>query len=255
MRLRILAVLCAVAAAGALPAPAAEMSAERREAIEKVIESYLLRNPEVLERAMEALEAWREAEQERAAAAALETYRRDLFDAPAAPVGGNPDGDVTLVEFFDYRCGVCRRIHPIVSELVASDGRIRRVYVEWPILGPESVFAARAALAARNQGGRKYLRFHDLMMESRGQLNKDKVLSLAGRAGLDRTRLQRDLGSAEIARIIQRGYTIAGALDLNGTPSFVIGRKVVRGGRDLNAMRRLVAEARKAARNGASPSR
>ncbi len=255
MRLWALVAICAIAAAGALPVSAAEMTAERRKAIENVVESYLLRNPEVVERAMRALEAKREAAKERAGAAAVEKYRRDLFESPASPIGGNVDGDVTVVEFFDYRCGVCRRVHPIVAELTASDGKIRRVYVEWPILGPESVFAARAALASRNQGGAKYLRFHDLMMESRGQLDKGKVLSLAEKAGLDRRRLERDLDAPEIARIINRNYAIADALDLDGTPSFVIGRKVIRGGRDLNTMRQFVADARKAAQDGASKTR
>ncbi len=255
MRSWILAAVCAIAVAGALPARAAEMTAEQRQAIESVVESYLLRHPEVIERAMEALAAKREAAKESAAAVAIEKYRRDLFERPATPVGGNVDGDVTVVEFFDYRCGVCRRVHPIVDELIASDGKIRRVYIEWPILGPESVFAARAALASRNQGGAKYLRFHDLMMESRGALDRGKVLSLAEQAGLDRRRLERDLGKPDIARIINRNYAIADALSLNGTPSFVIGGKVIRGGRDLETMRQLVADAREAAADGRTEAR
>lgn len=255
MRLCSILAACAIALAATLPVSAADIPTDRRKAIERVVEDFLLRNPELIERAMEALEAKREAAKERAATAALDTYRRDLFETPASPVGGNIDGDVTLVEFFDYRCGVCRRVHPIVGELTASDGNIRRVYVEWPILGPESVFAASAALAARRQGSEKYLRFHDLMMESRGRLDRGKILSLAERAGLDRRRLERDLGATEIARIIKRNYEIATALGLNGTPSFVIGRKVIRGGRDLNTMRQIVAEARENARREAPGSR
>ena len=255
MRLWSLVTACAIAAAGIPPASAAEMTAERQKAIEDVIESYLLRNPEVIERAMRALEAKQEAAKDRAAAAGVEKYRRDLFESPSAPVGGNVDGDVTVVEFFDYRCGVCRRVHPIVEQLIASDGKIRRVYIEWPILGPESIYAARAALASRHQGGAKYLGYHDLMMETRGRLDKAKVLALAEKAGLDRRRLERDLEKPEIARIINRNYAIADALNLNGTPSFVIGRKVVRGGRSLETMQELVADARKAAQGGAPKSR
>lgn len=249
MRLFQTVAALAIALPVALPAATAEIPAEQRKFIERVIEDYLLRNPEVIERAMEALEARREAAKERATVAALERYRRDLYEKPASPVGGNPDGDVTVAEFFDYRCGVCRRVHPIVGKLVSSDGKIRRVYVEWPILGPDSVFAARAALAARHQGKDKYFRFHDLMMEARGRLDSGKVLSLAERAGLDRKRLERDLGAPEIARIITRNYAIADALGLNGTPSFVIGKTVLRGARDLTGMRRIVAEARAAARS------
>lgn len=255
MRLCSMLAACATAVATALPVSAADIPVDRRKAIERVVEDFLLRNPELIERAMEALEVKREAAKERAATAALDTYRRDLFETPASPVGGNVNGDVTLVEFFDYRCGVCRRVHPIVGKLTASDGKIRRVYVEWPILGPESVFAASAALAARRQGSEKYLRFHDLMMESRGRLDRGKILSLAERAGLERRRLERDMGATEIARIIKRNYEIATALGLNGTPSFVIGRKVIRGGRDLNTMRQLVAEARENARREAPKSR
>ena len=255
MRFWTLAAVCSIAAAGAPPISAAELTTEQRKAIEGVVESYLLRNPEVIERAMEALEAKREAAKEIAATAAVEKYRRDLFEQPATPVGGNVDGDVTLVEFFDYRCGVCRRVHPVVGELIASDGKLRRVYIEWPILGPESVFAARAALASRHQGSSKYLRYHDLMMESRGRLDRGKVLALAEKAGLDRQRLERDLGKPDIARIINRSYAIADALSLNGTPSFVIGGKVIRGARDLETMRRLVADAREAAGNGRSKPR
>ena len=255
MRLWSILATCAIVAATALPVRAAEMTPGQRKSIESVVQDFLLRNPEVIERAMQALEAKREAAKEHAATTALDTYRRDLFESPASPVGGNVNGDVTLVEFFDYRCGVCRRVHPIVGELTASDGRIRRIYVEWPILGPESVFAASAALAARHQGNEKYLRFHDLMMESRGRLDRNKILSLAEQAGLDRGRLERDLGATEIARVIKRNYEIATALGLNGTPSFVIGRKVIRGGRDLNTMRQLVAEAREEARRGAPKPR
>lgn len=255
MRFRSILAACTVAVAAALPVSAADIPADQRKTIERVVEEFLLRNPELIERAIQALEAKREAAREHAATAALDTYRRDLFETPASPVGGNAKGDVTLVEFFDYRCGVCRRVHPIVGELTDSDGKIRRVYVEWPILGPESVFAASAALAARHQGSKKYLRFHDLMMESRGQLDRGKVLSLAERAGLDRRRLERDLGATEIARIIKRNYEMATALGLNGTPSFVIGRKIVRGGRDLNTMRQLVAEARQDARRETPNSR
>ncbi len=248
VRLRAAVLACLALAAVAPPASAAEMKAEQRKAIENVIDDYLLRNPEVIERAIQALEAKREAEKQRAATAALETYRRDLFDAPATPVGGNVRGDVTVVEFFDYRCGVCRRVHPVVAQLTASDKGIRRVYIEWPILGPQSVYAARAALAAVKQGDGKYLRFHDLMMETRGALNKAAVLALAERAGLDRRQLERDIAAPEIDRIIERNHAIARELDLGGTPSFVIGRQVIRGARDLETLRRFVADARAAAK-------
>ena len=244
----VLATLLAAAAAAAMPrAGAAEMPPERRQAIEAVIEDYLVRNPEVIERALRSLEAKRKSDEAAAVQAAIQTHREELFERPATPIGGNAQGDVTMVEFFDYRCGVCRRVHPILASLMKSDDRIRRVYKEWPILGPDSLYASRAALASRAQG--KYLAFHDALMESRSRLDKADVLKVASRVGIDTERLQRDMDSPEISAIIERNYALAQALRINGTPSFLIGDQLVRGGRDLATMRKLIAEARAAAKN------
>lgn len=221
---------------------ARSMSPAERKAVESVIESYLISNPQVIERALQALEAKRKADEERAAKMALNTYREELFEDASVPVGGNASGDVTIVEFFDYRCGVCKRVHPIVTELMKTDPNIRLVYKEWPILGPDSVFAARAALAARAQD--KYLVFHEALMTYRGQLDQNRILRIAVDVGLDAERLQRDMGAPEIAKIISRNYALAEALRINGTPSFIVGDQLIRGGRDLRGMRLLVANAR-----------
>ena len=227
-------------------AVAAEMSADRRQAIEAVIEDYLVRNPQVIERALRALDAKRKADEARAVETAIKTYAKELFQNPKTPLGGNPNGDVTLVEFFDYRCGVCRRVHPVVAKLIKSDKRIRRVYKEWSILGPESVFASRAALASRAQG--KYLAFHKALMEYPGGLNKAKVLQVATRIGIDTARLLRDMEAPEVERIIRRNHAVAQALRLNGTPSFLFGDRLIRGGLNLATMKLLVAQVRKAAK-------
>ena len=230
-----------------LAAGAADMPADQRKAIETVIEEYLVRNPEVIERALRALEANRKAGEARAVQAALKTHGKELFNSPMTPVGGNPKGDVTVVEFFDYRCGFCKRVHPVVTKLMESDDRIRRVYKEWPILGPESVYASRAALASREQG--KYLEFHKALMEAPGGLNKARVLQVATRIGLDTVKLLRDIEAPEVDQILRRNYAVAQDLRLNGTPSFLVGDQVIRGGRDLETMKRLVAQARAAAKN------
>ncbi len=228
-----------------LQAAAADLSPDRRKAVEAVIEDYLIRNPQVIERALQALEARREADTAQAVQAALKAHYKELVEAPGTPVAGNVNGDVTLVEFFDYRCGVCRRVHPVVAELMESDKGIRRVYKEWPILGPDSVYASRAALASRAQG--KYHAFHDALMEARGSLDKAGVMRVATRIGLNIRNLQRDMDLPEINAIIRRTYAIAEALRINGTPSFIIGGQVIRGGRDLATMKQLVAQARAAA--------
>ena len=219
------------------------MSSERRKVIETVIKDYLATNPQVIERALRALEAKREADEAQALRAAIRALQKELVETPVA---GNVNGDVTVVEFFDYRCGVCRRAHQVVVELMESDDQVRRVYKEWPILGPDSVYASRAALASRAQG--KYLAFHDALMESRGGLNQAAVLRIAIQVGLDTTRLLRDMQSPEITATISHNYSMAEALRFNGTPSFLIGDQLIRGGRNLATMKKLVAAARAAAK-------
>ena len=230
----LLAALCAAA-------PAQSDTPDRR-TIETIIREYILENPEIVMQAIERIRekqalAEQEADRKIVAAAA-----KEIFDDPDSPVGGNPEGDVTVVEFFDYRCGVCKRVHPIVAELVDSDPGLRRIYKEWPILGPESLIASRAALASRQQG--KYLAFHDALMEARSPLDEDAVMRIAASAGIDTNRLRSDMAAPEIEETIRRNHTLAARLDLNGTPSFLVGGHIVRGARDLDSMRALVAEAR-----------
>lgn len=213
--------------------------------IEKIIREYLKKNPEIV---VEAIEAYREkqrAAEEAAVRQTLAARKDELNNDPNSVVGGNPNGDVTIVEFFDYRCGVCKRVHSVVAQMMERDPQIRRVYKEWPILGPDSVFASRAAIASRKQGDNRYLAFHDAMMESRRALTNKTVLDIAGRVGLDKAKLQKDMASPEVEEIIQRNYALAASLKLNGTPSFVIGDQLLRGARDMDTMLQMVRNARK----------
>jgi protein-disulfide isomerase len=191
---------------------------------------------------MQALQTKRDLAEANASQAALQSQHAALFNDPGSPIAGDKNGDVTVVEFFDYRCGVCKRVHPIVDSLMAGDSKLRRVYKDWPILGPQSVFAARAALASRAQG--KYLAFHNALMAARGKLDKNAVFKIAEKVGIDHQRLLRDMDSAEITKILRRNYQLAESLKLNGTPSFVIGDQILKGGRDLATMRRIVADIR-----------
>jgi len=229
----------------ALPAAAqqAPSPVPDREAVEKIVRDYLVRHPEVV---VEALEAYKRQAQERERLAAEKAVREradEIFRDPASPVGGNPNGDVVVVEFFDYRCGVCKSVHPLVAELIRTDPGIKRIYKEWPILGPESIVAARAALASRTQG--KYLQFHDALMAAKGALDEAAVMALARKVGIDTERLRRDMKAPEIEAAIRKNFALADALHLSGTPSFLIGNTLLRGARDLDTMRALVARARK----------
>ncbi|MBM3488411.1 MAG: DsbA family protein [Alphaproteobacteria bacterium] len=231
----------ALAAILALAAPGAAQSPADKEAFGKAVRAYLLENPEVF---VEALERYKEKEQQAEVAAFAKTFaqrRAQIIDSPDRPAGGNPKGDVTVVEFFDYRCGVCKRVYPIVQDLLRADRNVRMVFVEWPILGPESMFAARAALASRAQG--KYEVYRNAMMAAR-TINEPAVFEIARQVGLDVERLKRDMERPEIEAAIRKNHEIAEALALNGTPTFIIGDQLVKGGRDLATLRQMVAAAR-----------
>lgn len=216
-----------------------------RPQVEQIVRDYLREHPEVILEAVDALKKKQENAELADIKKTMAARQTEIMSDPGSPVGGNLKGDVTLVEFFDYQCGVCKSVHDMVADLVKSDGHIRRVYKDWPILGPESMFAARAALASKRQG--KYLQFHDALMEAKAPLTDQTVFAIAKSSGIDVSRLQRDMTDPEIAQVLQRNFALADALHINGTPSFVIGNVLLRGARDMDSMRALVARARKPA--------
>jgi protein-disulfide isomerase len=224
------------------PADAAELTPEQRPAIESVIHDYLLQHPDVLLEALRAAEQKIKSDAGEKAKQALVARRSEIFDNPETPVGGNPKGNVTLVEFFDYRCPYCKQVQPRLRELLADDRELRIAYKEFPILGSVSVAAARAALAARRQG--KYEAFHDAMMAASGQITEDTVYQVAGSVGLDVDRLKRDMAAPQIEATLKANHALAEALDISGTPGFVVGDQIVPGAIELSSLKELVAGAR-----------
>ncbi|MEL3892732.1 DsbA family protein [Ferrovibrio sp. MS7] len=213
---------------------------ELRDAVkESLLESprlleVLVRHPELIN------EAWQELKQQEATIkAALTENRKEIFDDGVSHVAGNPKGDVTLVEFFDYRCGYCKQVQPSVLALLKEDSRLRVVLKELPVLGPDSVVAARAAIAAQQQPG-KYFAFHNAMMEHRGQLPEAEVLRIAKASGLDVAKLKADMAAPRVTEVIERNLALATKLGIQGTPGFVIGDEIVPGAIPLEAMRQLV---------------
>jgi protein-disulfide isomerase len=242
--LRTLALGLALLAPLTLAASAAdEFSADQQRAIEKIVREYLVGHPEVLMEALQAAEEKMNAEQEGRSKAALAERRKEIFEDPADPVGGNPKGDVTIVEFFDYRCPYCKQVHPSIVELIGSDKQVRFVYKEFPVLGKDSVFAGRAALAAARQG--RYERFHDALMGLKGQLGEETVLKTAAGVGLDVDRLNADMAAPEIDRALKANIKLAEALEIHGTPGFVIGDEIVPGAVSLETLKQLIDAARK----------
>ncbi|NUB24814.1 DsbA family protein [Azospirillum brasilense] len=241
----------ALAAALALPtglmAPALQaqspMDDAQRKAVEEVVRDYILKNPEIILEAVDSLQKRQKMAEEQKAKTALAENKAALFQNPADPVAGNPKGDVTVVEFFDYQCGYCKAVQADTERLIKDDGKLRFVFKEFPILSPASLTAAKAALASRGQG--KYLEFHNALMAHRGQLDDDVIQRLAKSVGLDTDKLKKDMNSPEVLKVIAANQALAEELGIRGTPAFIIGDELVPGAIKLDQMKDLVAAARK----------
>lgn len=243
----MLPVLClmVLSARPAAAQQAATFTPAQKAAIEEMIRDYLVKNPEVLVEAMHALDAKQQAGAADAARAAIAANRKEIFEDGVSFVAGNPKGDVTIVEFFDYRCPYCKQMQPHIQALLKEDGKLRLVLKELPVLGPESVTASRAAVAAMEQGkGAKYLAFHDAMMGFRGQLNEAEIFRMAGAAGLDVPKLKTDMQAPKVEAVLRANLTLADKLGIQGTPGFVIGEELVPGAVSLDSLRQLVQAAR-----------
>ena len=230
-----------VALSLALPLQAAAEGLSEDRVRELVLET-IHENPDIVMEAVAILDSRQAEAQAASQAEVLDEERETLERDPNAPVLGNPEGDVTVVEFFDYNCPYCRRAKPEIEALLAADPNVRLVYREWPILGEGSVFAARAALAAREQG--LYEDFHWAMMGMNGRAEESAVLRIAEEIGLDIVQLRRDMEAQEIDAHIQTSMRLARALGITGTPSFVIGDALVPGVVDVERLQTLVSDAR-----------
>ena len=211
--------------------------------IEKIIREYLIANPEVLEEAIQALQAKRQARRQAAALASIRNNRKQIYEDPEDPVGGNPKGDVTIVEFFDYRCGFCKRVAPVVEETLAKDPKIRIVYKEFPVLGPNSVLAARAALASRAQG--KYLAFHKALMYAKISYDEASIMKIAASLGIDTARLKKDMRAPGIQAQLAKNHALARSLGIRGTPAFVVGKQIFPGALTSAQLAGMIQQARK----------
>ncbi|NDW01484.1 DsbA family protein [Salipiger sp. PrR002] len=233
--------ILALAMAALLPIPALSQELDEARVKELVLEA-IRENPEIIMEAVALLEQ-RQADAQAQNEADVLRNQRDLIERdPNAPVLGNPDGDVTVVEFFDYNCPYCRRAKVEIRALIEEDPNVQLVYREWPILGEGSVFAAKAALAARAQG--KYEDFHWAMMATDGRANEASVMRVAEDVGLDLDQLRQDMEGQEVAEHIETSMRLTQALGFNGTPSFVIGNALVPGFVEKERLSDLVSEAR-----------
>ncbi len=229
----------------ALPAPAVlaqGFSPAQREEIVEILREALRQDPSILRDALGSLERAEAEQRSEARRAAIAAQADALFRDPADPVKGNPQGDVTIVEFFDTRCGYCKQLHPAMEALLRRDPGVRLVLKDLPILGPNSVLASRALLAAQRQG--KYAPLYDALMALRGEPTEATLRQQAERVGLDWSRLRRDMEDPAIQRRFDQNLRLAQALGVEGTPALVIGETLVPGAVDLDQLTALVAEAR-----------
>jgi protein-disulfide isomerase len=240
LRIRLPLAMAAVVGLGAAAGAAmtgdgkADVSVTDRARIEAVVHDYILAHPEIIPEAVERLRL-------REAAKAVDDNRKDLETPYPGAWEGAADGDVTLVEFFDYDCGYCRASAPYIQKLAAEDKRLKIVYRELPILGDDSVVAARVALFAADSG--KYPAFHKAMYDGKGA-DKAAILVAAGKAGLDKVRVQAILGSRGSADEFTKNVGLAQALNARGTPLFVVGDQVLHGDVGYDALKDAIAKTR-----------
>jgi len=243
---RSVAALLALALALPAAALAQSFSGDQRRDIERIIKEYLLSNPELLQDVMSELEkrqATAEAEKHRAG---VKEHSAALFTSPRQVTLGNPQGDVTVVEFFDYNCGYCKRAMADMFDLLKGDGKLKFVLKEFPVLSAGSVEAAQVGVAVRMQDptGKKYLDFHQKLLSGRGAADKVRAMAAAKEAGLDAARIEKDLASPEVRATIEENFKLAEAMGMNGTPSYVIGKQIVVGAVGVEGLREKISQAR-----------
>jgi protein-disulfide isomerase len=240
--IRPLAALFALALLVPAAASAQSFTPSQRGEIEQIVREYLLSHPEVLQEViaeMDKRQATADAEKHRAA---INQHEALIFSSPRQVTIGNPQGDVTLVEFFDYNCGYCKRALSDLVDLMNSDSKLKVVLKEFPVLGEGSTQAAQVAVAARMQdkSGKKYFEFHQKLLGGRGSADKARALAVAKEVGFDMTRLAKDMASEEVKTTLAESFTLSEAMGLNGTPSYVIGNDVVIGAVGLETLREKV---------------
>jgi protein-disulfide isomerase len=235
------ALCCLMAATPSL----ADMTDADRTALRDEIRTYLLENPEVILEAMDELQARQDAQAAAQDKALVAANNEAIINDGYSWVGGNPDGDVTIVEFMDYRCGYCRKAHAEVNELVSSDGNIRYIVKEYPILGEESLLSSQFAIAVQQlHGNDAYKQAHNALISLRSEATAETLGQLATDLGFDAAPILARMGGPEVKAVIEANYALGQTMAINGTPTFVMGDTLLRGYVELDGMRQIVADER-----------
>ncbi len=239
-------VLTAALISGAVHAaetPAADFTDKQKEQIEAIVKNLLTnKDPEIVLNAAKEFQKKQDAENGKKAAEALGKNKDKLFNSSADPIFGNPKGDVTFAVFFDYNCGYCKKATEPMRKLIEADKNVKIVLKEYPILAESSRVAARAALAAQKQ--KKYAELHNALMDNKGALSEDSIMEMAVKAGLDKDKLKKDMESADVAAQLQANSDLGREIGAHGTPTFIIGDKIIPGAMELTEMKKLVDDVR-----------
>lgn len=225
----------------ARPVYAQTATAPTRAEIENIVREYLIKNPSVIREALQALEAQEAAEKSRLAAQRLTSLTTEIYADPDSPVAGNAAADISVVVFFDYFCGYCRKSLPALPALLAQDPSLRIIYKELPIMGPASQTASLAALAAGRQG--KYVEFQQALVTAR-DTEEPTLKEIAHRLGLNYAQLHKDMSDAKLGEALARNHQLAAALEIGGTPCYVVGGQIIPGAVDADTLTRIIAAER-----------
>ena len=239
--LRVVLLLTAVQLGYGQEAAQVKTNAET-ESIEKIVREYLLRNPEVIRDALQEMQARDARAKAELAAKRLSELRSEIYSDSGSPEAGNPRGDIAVVVFFDYNCGYCKSTLPQLQAFSTNDANVRVIFKEFPVLGPHSWLAAKAALAADRQG--KYVEFHNALMTAE-TTDEDSIKNISKIIGIDHSKLQKDMADPQIDEQINRNHRLASSLEINGTPAYIIGDQIIPGAIDADSLTRIVTSIRK----------
>lgn len=232
---------CAAMLCAPFPSAAQSFTQDQKKELEELFKEFLSDNPQII---LDSVEKYRAAQEQKSQQSAQENLKEyvEFYKSNDLPMAGNPEGDVTIVEYFDYNCGYCRKAFADIQTIMAEDANVRVIFQEMPILSPSSRKMAQYALAALKQD--KYFEMHTALMDYKGSQTDEAYTGLAEKVGLDLEQLKTDLESAEINEQIQKSLEMARNLGIRGTPGFIVGEKIYPGYIGVAALRKAVAEAR-----------
>jgi protein-disulfide isomerase len=232
-------------AALAFCAPAQAADTLTKSDVEKIVKETIANNPELIMESLKKNQEKQRADADKKSKAALKDRAKEILADKNAPIAGNPKGDVTVVEFFDYHCGYCKKMLPTVTDLIKSDKKVRVMFREFPILSPDSEMAARAALAVFHLKPESYFDFHTALMNISGKYDEAMLIDEAKKLGIDEDKLKKEMESKWVDEELKKSRDLADALAIRGTPAFIVGDQLIPGAASLEDLKKAVAAARK----------